>query len=523
MTKSKPAGTVITIDIGSGSCRALAWDILGNTLAICQEEWEYEISEHPGGLDFNTEQGWSQISECVRGIFAEGIDPKTVRGVTSTSMREGFVLFDENDKEIWAIPNVDARAQKEAEELLAAGHGRTFYEQSGDWTSLAASARLLWIKKHEPEIWKNAKRMSMLSDWVLQRLTGQFVSDPTVGSSSALFDLKDRQWSKHITDTLGVSHLMPTVVESGTKIGTVSKEASEATGLPMGTPVFAGGADTQMGLLGASVTKPGQLGIVGGTYWLTAGIVDQPLLDPKMELRTLCHAIPGEWMVEGCGFAHGLSTRWVRDQLLRTSDPEISIDEGYLILDRLAADVPPGSNGVSYFSSNVMDTKTWKHPSPTITGVNPLSDKPTGLGEIFRAVLESTCYVARGHVEMIEEAVDAKYGHTIFLGGASYSPLWSQMLADILNIPVEVPDVKEVTCLGAALCAWTGLGEFNSLEEAASLTVKPARMHYPDLQQHQEYDRLYHAWRELISHELDAADKGLTEYMWVGAGANGTK
>ena len=148
---------------------------------------------------------------------------------------EGFVVYDEAGEAIWAIPNVDARAQKEAQELLAEGLGERFYQLSGDWTSLAASARLRWIEHDAPEIWERAHHMTMLGDWVLQKLSGEFVSDPSLGSSSAFFDLAERTWSPAIAGTLGISHLLPRVVESGTVVGTVSKQAAAATGL-LGAP-----------------------------------------------------------------------------------------------------------------------------------------------------------------------------------------------------------------------------------------------------------------------------------------------
>lgn len=517
---------VLTVDAGSGSARALTWDVAGRMLSLSQSEWQYDISEHPGGLDFNTEKGWKQIAECIRGALTQAgpdgtqtIRPEDVKAVTATSMREGFVVYDADGHEIWAIPNVDARSQKEAADLLDEGHGEEFFRRSGDWTSLAASARLRWIRDNAPEIWERAAHMTMLSDWVLYKLSGEFVSDPSVGSSSALFDLSKREWSPEIAETLGIGHLLPRVAESGTIIGRVSKEAAAETGLIEGTPVVAGGADTQLGLLGAGVTEAGEVGVVGGTYWLTCGIADTPMLDDKMRLRTLCHAVPGRWMIEGCGFAHGFSTRWVRDGLLRAANPAIALDDGYARLTEMAREVPPGSNGLHYFASNIMNTKSWKHPVPSLVGMQPFNIAATSLGAVFRATMEEATYGARGHLELIEEVWGNKVDKVRFVGGPSRSDLWCQMVADVLGVTVEIPDVFEGTCLGAAMCALVAIGEYSSLSEAAKATVRMAKIVEPDPQAVAAYNELYPKWRELNDHMLAAADNGLAPYMWVGAGA----
>lgn len=517
------SGTVVvTVDAGSGSCRALAWDAGGNMLGLSQQEWTYRASEYPGGMDFDTEDGWWRATQCIKGALSQaGVGPEDVKAITATSMREGFVVYDEEGQEIWAVPNADARAQKEAKELISEGLAEPIYRRGGDWTSIAASARLRWIKANAPEIWEKARHMTMLGDWVLQKLSGEYVTDPSLGSSSGLFDLETRGWSGETAEDLGISHLLPRVAESGVVVGAVSKKAAEETGLKEGTPVVAGGADTQLGLLGGGVVEANQFGVVGGTFWLTAGIADSALIDPGIRLRTLCHVVPDRWMIEGVGFVHGLSTRYVRDGLLRAANPDISVDDGYGRLDELAAQCPPGSNGVSYFASNVMNARSWKHAPPSIVGLSPFSIAGTGLGAIFRAVMEEGAYGARGHMEILEEVYGREVDEITFVGGPSRSRLWSQILADVLGARVRVPDVLEATCLGAALCALVGTGTYSNLAEAAGATVGTASEYEPNGRDREAYDDLYPRWRALNDHMIDAADKGLAPYMWTGAGAGG--
>ncbi len=340
MTETDRAA-VVTVDAGSGSCRALVWDQRGRMLGLSQQEWDYEPSGHPGGMNFNTKDGWRRATECIKAALSQAdVDPDDVKAVTATSMREGFVVYDDGGEEIWAVPNVDARAQKEAEELIKEGLAEPIYRRGGDWTSIAASARLRWIQANAPEVWEKARHMTMLGDWVLQKLSGEYVTDPSLGSSSGLFDLSTRDWSAETAGELGIPHLLPRVAESGTVVGAVSGKAAQETSLKEGTPVVAGGADTQLGLLGGGVVEADEFGVVGGTYWLTAGVADNPLVDPDIRLRTLCHVVPDRWMIEGVGFVHGLSTRYVRDGLLRAANPDVSTETGYEKLDEMAKQPP---------------------------------------------------------------------------------------------------------------------------------------------------------------------------------------
>lgn len=515
---------VITIDAGSGSVRAIVWSSRGQMISISQREWEYTLSDVEGGLDFNTEHGWAATTACIRDAIESAaeqgqIRPEDIKAVSAASMREGFVLFDKDGQELWAVPNVDARAQAEAAELLEEGHGPEFFKIAGDWTSLAASARLRWVQKNEPEIWEKVAHFTMLGDWVLYKLSGVFTDDPSLASSSAMVDLKTRTWSEHIAEVIGIKHILPEIRESGQVIGEVTKDASASTGLVEGTKIVAGGADNLLGMIGARATSPDQIGIAGGTYWLTAGVTDEPVLDEKMELRTLCHAVPDRWIIEGCGFAHGFSTRIVRDGILRVANPAFDESNGYDYLTKLAREVPPGSNGVRYFASNIMDTKSWKHPVPSFVGLDPFRISETNLGAMFRAVMEEASYGARGHRDMIEAVWGHKASEVIFFGGPSKSELWCEILADILNVELRVPYGPEATCLGAAICALVGAGVFESIDEAAEEIAYPHRVFYPNAERVEQYEKHYWDWRALNDHMLEASDKGLAPYMWVGAGA----
>ena len=196
---------IAAIDAGTGSGRCLIFDPEGRQISFGTREWSHStIPTVPGSQVFDTEGNWNLLCQSIReSIDRTRIRPEQIRAVSATSMREGMALYDNEGKEIWACPNVDSRARKEVAQLIKKGLARTIYFTGGDWLSITSPARFLWIKKHEPDIYKKTAHMTMIGDWILYRLSGQFVTDPSLGSSSGLFDLSKRTWSDKIIDLCG--------------------------------------------------------------------------------------------------------------------------------------------------------------------------------------------------------------------------------------------------------------------------------------------------------------------------------
>ena len=227
---------LLAIDLGTGSCRAVLFAEDGRQVAIGQREWSHAaLPGFPGSQVFDTERNWRLICECVReAIASAGISPREIAAVSSTSMREGMVLYDAAGREIWACPNVDSRAGDEAAELVRSGQARTLFETGGDWVPITAPARFRWIRAHQPEVYDAIAHVGMLSDWVLYRLTGRFVTDPSAGSSSDLFDLRARTWSPALVELVGLpTDIVPDVLEPGDRKSTrLNSSHSRASRMP---------------------------------------------------------------------------------------------------------------------------------------------------------------------------------------------------------------------------------------------------------------------------------------------------
>ena len=512
---------LLAIDAGTGSCRAVLFDTAGRQVAIAQREYTHrEMPGAPGSQIFDTTTNWELICASIREALDQA-QASAIRAVSATSMREGMVLYDARGRELWACPNVDSRAAVEAAELVASGVAEEIYREAGDWVAITAPARFRWIARHEPETFRAIARVGMLGDWILAKLSGEFVTDPSLGSSSGMFALASRDWSERVLDICGLHPgVFPDVVDPGTPIGTITADAAAATGLPVGTPVVVGGADTQLSLLGIGVTEPGRLTIVGGSFWQCTAVLDEPVIDPAGRLRTLCHTVPRRWMMEGLGFYSGIVMRWFRDGFCDLEVLEAARNGGdvYALLERKAAAIPAGANGIFGLFSNVMQATRWVHGPPGFLGFD-VSD-PAGSGRIacFRAIEESAAYVTRAHVEIVKEVVGLAPHEAVLTGGAAKGSLWPQIVADTMGIPIRIPVVKESTALGAAIYAGVGAGLYDDPGATAQRLVQTERIVEPVASAVAAYEELYARWRTLYSATLELSETGLVPPLWRAAG-----
>jgi autoinducer 2 (AI-2) kinase len=494
------------------------FDLNGHEVGIAQREWTHNaLPDVPGSQVFDTARNWELLATCIQESVEASAAADRVLAVSATSMREGMVLCDKGGHELWACPNVDARATDQAKELVQSGMAEEIFRIAGDWVSITAPARFLWLQRHEPRVVDEAQHLLMLSDWVGFKLCGEYATDPSAGSSSGMFDLAARTWSHRIMDMCGLDKgILPPILEPGTVLGEVTREASAKTGLPVGTKVVLGGADTQLGLVGIGAHSPGATAVIGGSFWQCAQVCDAPLIDPAVELRTLCHSVPGRWMVEGIGFFSGLALRWFRDAFCE-GDIEhahsLGIDP-YELLERSAKDVPPGSRGVLAMISNVMSAKSWDHAAPSLMQFDMLAPASSGKAESVRAIQEAAAYVAHEHALMLYALTGVAPREILFAGGAAKGSLWPQILADVFGVSVVIPAVTESTALGAAMYAGIGAGIWDDIDDALAIAAPTERSIQPDASRHREYEHLAPQWKTVYEHMLELTHQTGLRPMW---------
>lgn len=515
---------LLAIDAGTGSVRAVVFSADGTQVGVAQREWAHrEDPRWPGSMDFDWTRNWELASECVRGALkASRIDPHDIAAVSTTCMREGIVLYDKGGRELWACANTDARSHDEVRELIELHPGleHELYHTSGQTFALGALPRLLWVKNKLPETYEQVERIGMFNDWLIYRLTGELAVEPSNGSTTGIMSLATRDWDPSIAERCGIrDDLFGPVLECGELAGHVSAKGAADTGLVAGTPVIVGGGDCQLGMIGIDACLPGQAGVFGGSFWQYELNTATSSTDPNGRVRVNCAAIPNMWQYEALAFNPGLVVRWFRDAFCQQEKREAAERgrDAYDLMNERAEEVPAGSHGMLCCFSDVMNYLHWTHAAPTFTNfeLDPARfDKYT----FYRAILENTALLVRGHIELVREATGIEPEELIFAGGASKSALWSQIVADVCGKPVKVPQVKEATALGAAILAGYGVGIYPSIAEGAHEVVKWDRSFEPIRGNQTVYEELYQAWRQTYASQLQLSESGVTKGMWRAPG-----
>ncbi|MCR5676039.1 MAG: autoinducer-2 kinase [Lachnospiraceae bacterium] len=515
---------LLAIDAGTGSVRAVLFDRKGTQIGVAQREWEHlSDPRFPGSMNFDWTTNWPLACTCIRQVVREaGISPEAIAAVSTTCMREGILLYDRDGREIWGCANVDSRSTDEVAQLVRTQPDleKKLYAISGEAFALGALPRLLWVKNKMPEIYEKTARIGMFNDWLIYRLTGILSVEPSNGSTTGLFDLKKRTWDPAVAESVGLrTDIFPPVSECGRKAAEINEQGAADTGLAVGTPVIVGGGDSQLGCVGVGVVKPNQAAIFGGSFWQYEYNTDSGDTDPDCRVRVNCHAVPGVWQYEALAFNPGLVMRWFRDGFCQ-HEAAIAAQTGediYDLMNREAEKIPAGSNGMMCTFSDVMNFTCWKHASPTFTNFS-IDPKLHNRYTFYRAILENAALVTRGHVDLVREATGNMPSEVVFAGGASKSPLWCQILADVLGLPVRVPVVKEATALGAAIIAGVGAGIYRDAQDGAEQCVRWEKTCTPDPAAHAVYEEMYPVWREIYAAQLALCDRGLTRNMWIAPG-----
>jgi autoinducer 2 (AI-2) kinase len=512
----------MAIDAGTGSIRAVIFDTKGNQISMSQSEWTHlEEDGVPYSMSFDCENNWKLVLKCIENSIEKAkIDAKDIVSVSSTSMREGIVLYDNSGREVFAVANVDARASKEVKYLKEAFDGieEEFYALSGQTFALGALPRILWLKNNKPELYESVENISMISDWILYKLSGIIASEPSNAGTSGVFSLEKRDWVSDMAKKVGIKNdIFPIVYETGEVLGTVT---NPFCALDSSTLVVMGGGDVQLGSAGLGVVANGDVAILGGSFWQQVVNMPSATIPPKdMSIRVNPHVIPQLSQAEGITFFSGLVMRWFRDAFCDMEKQEAGkrgIDV-YEVLEEKASKVPVGSYGIIPIFSDSMKYGKWYHAAPSFLN---LSIDPTicNRASMFRSLQENACIVSDINLKKIEAFSGIKTKQIVFAGGASKGKLWCQILSDVTGCVVKIPKITEATALGAAMAAGVGAGIYKDLQTAAKELVTWDKEYIPNMQNHELYKEIKKSWQKAYDEQLKLVDEKITTSMWKAPG-----
>ena len=516
---------LMAIDAGTGSIRAVLFDTLGNQIAVSQKEWVHVKEENvPNSMSFDYDKNWILVCECIKNVVKDSnVHVEDILGLSATSMREGIVLYDKKGKELWAVANVDARADKEVKQLKEnfAGIEEEFYMLSGQTFALGALPRIMWLKNNRPDVYEKVANISMIGDWILARLSGIIATDPSNAGTTGIFSLEKRNWVSEMALKVGIKdNIFPPCLEVGTCIGNVTAKASFETGLSQETAVVMGGGDVQLGSAGLGVVEDEQVAILGGSFWQQVVNIPSMIEPPEdMGIRVNPHVINRISQAEGISFFSGLVMRWFRDAFcdMEKLEAEKRGIDVYQVLEEKAKDVPVGSYGIMPIFSDTMKYGKWYHAAPSFLNLS-LDSSTCNKASMFKSLQENAAIVSSINLERIKKFSETTIEEIVFAGGASKSAVWSQILSDVTGCKVKIPKVTEATALGAAMAAGVGCEVYKNLKEAAKELVVWEKTYEPNMDNHLLYKEIKIKWQKAYEAQLKLVDDNITTSMWKAPG-----
>lgn len=495
---------ILVIDAGTGAGRASLFDLEGNIRCSAYHEWAYiKLPEKASGaVEFDVDVFWQDIVDLIREVIAtSGVDPVEIAAVTATSQRHGMVFIDRDGREIYAAPNLDLRGENVIPDLEK-WKNEIFRITGLPLHGMFGLTRLKWFSKFDKPLYDRIDRIMMLSDWICYRLSGVCASEPSIACSSQLFDVERLDFSEQLMDQVGLrKDIFPPVVQAGKPVGSITKEISNATGLSAGIPVTNGGGDTLAGVLGMGLYLPGQLAVVAGTTTPLIFLSESPLKYQDTGVYTDCHVYPGIWGVETNAGSTGFSFRWAKRLFMKearfTEDP-------YTLMEKAASEVPIGANGMlAYIGIELAGHDPGQNLGGFIFPV-PWDIEDVSVKQFYRAAMETNIYAVRANMDQLAAMTNIQPQVLHLCGGQSKSPLFTQGLADLTGLPVNVYKVQEATSLGACLSTACGIDLFKDMDSAIHSMVHFDHTYEPDPEGSRQYQKVYDRWLKFYEEVLSS-------------------
>ncbi len=498
----------LALDIGGSRVRCAVVDPSGRVAGQSASAWSPSTPEElaPVGKEIDAEALWRLVARLVRRALKEaGARPTEIAAAGVTSQRQGIAVLDARGRELYAGPNSDARAFFEGQ-AIDEEHGEEVYRVTGHTPALLlAPAKLRWLQQHRPRDFGRARAVLTLDAWASFRLSGELACERAAAAEAGLVDVVDGSLASGLLAKLGLSSsIVPRLVSSGQRVGSVTREAAAATGLAEGTPVVAAGPDTQCALLGMGATRPGQTGIVAGSTAPVQMVLDRRILDERRRTWSGLHVVPGRWVLESTTTEAGTAYGWLVSLLFGGGTPGAFAAAG-----RLAARAPRGSDAVlAYLGPRLADMRDL---SPRWGGVLfpvPFIGGPADHGRILRAALENLVFAVKANIAQLESIAGGRASEVWLSGGMAQGGTLARILADVLGAEVRLPRTLEASVLGAAMAAAAGAGIYCGLEEASRAMGRRARIVRPDPLAALEYQEHYQRWAA-----VGEGLRGLSEHL----------
>ncbi len=481
---------LLGIDVSTTGVKALLIDAAGSVVSSATTPLSLS-TPHPLWSEQNPLDWWAGAASSIRQVLVQaGVNGEQVAAVGLTGQMHGLVLLDADNRVLRpAILWNDQRTGAECEEIVRrVGFERLLWITGNKPETGLTAPKILWVRNHEPEVYARAAHILLPKDYVRLRLTGAYAVDKADGAGMHLFDLERRDWSPEVLAALEIpADWLPATYEGPQVTGQIREQAAAETGLRPGTPVVAGGGDQSAQAVGVGAVEPGIVALTLGTSGVVFAATEGPYIEPEGRLHAFCHAVPGVWHLMGVMLSAAGSLQWYRDALA----PGVDYDD----LLAPCADVPPGSEGL-FFLPYLTGERT-PHPDPLARAAFIGLTIRHSQAHMTRAVLEGVAFGLRDNMELIRQAGLGQIREVRVSGGGARSPLWRQILANVLDLELVTVNTTEGAAYGAALLSGVGIGVWPGVVESCQATIRAASRTSPQPEAVERYQAAYQLFREL--------------------------
>ena len=480
----------MSIDLGTSSVRAFIADLERHTYYSEGESYDVLIPQI-GYAEQNPKMWYEKVTTAIRRVLQNsGIDPRQIVAISFSGQMHGTVAVDADNE---LLMNAAIWMDQRSGEVLDAIYGIVGETQVVENTQNRIAAgymigTLYWLKTRRPELYAQIYRVMLPKDYIKFRLCGRIVTDYSDASGSLAFDNRRLCWAEPMLEKLGIDPaILPECLPSTAVVGHITAEAARQTGLSEETLIVNGGGDSFMQAVGNGIIREGIFASNIGTAGQVSTTIGAPEYDVHLRTSTFTHVLPGRWQLMGGCLNSGISLKWITRQILQDTD--------YAAVNRAVAARPAGCNGL-FFLPYLTGERT-PHMDPKARGVFFGLTLDHGRADMERAVMEGVAYALKDCMNVLLE-VGAKCDRIIAAGGGARSDVWLQIQANIFERDVYRSASVEQACLGAAITAAVGAGEYPDFETACARCVEPPiEVFHPQTGDMAVYRRMYPIYREI--------------------------
>ncbi len=474
----------IGIDLGTSAVKLLLMDGEGHIEKIVSREYPIYFP-HPGWSEQKPEDWFAGTMDGLKELLSE-CDKSQVAGISFGGQMHGLVILDKDDNVIRpALLWNDGRTYEECDYLnnVIGKDKLSEYTANISFTGFTAP-KILWVKNKEPENFAKIAKIMLPKDYIAYKLTGVHCTDVSDASGMLIFDVKNRCWSKEMCEICSITEdQLADIYESYESVGCVLPEIADELGIPHTVKVAAGAGDNAAAAVGTGTVGDGMCNISLGTSGTIFISSEKFGVDKNNALHAFAHA-DGHYHLMGCMLSAASCNKWWMDEILKTKD-YTGEQTGIAKL---------GENHV-YFLPYLMGERS-PHNNPNARGTFIGITMDTTREDMTQAVLEGVAFALRDSLE-VARSLGINIERTKICGGGAKSPLWKKMIANIMNLKVDMIESEEGPALGGAMLAAVACGEYASVEEAAAKIVKIVGTVEPEAELVAKYEDRYQKFRQI--------------------------